>query len=87
MFSKSNHPLGWCPKGRIYEKSSISVTKFRRSRYAPSLGSGSTTKTPPCGVFSAQDDSGGYFAVIYTFKLIVKPKFDIFRYLDFMPIE
>ena len=27
-----------------------------RSRFAPSLGSGSTTKTSHCDIFSAQDD-------------------------------
>ena len=76
-FAESNHPLGWCPQGRIYEKFSIAPIKYHRSRLmAPSLWSGSTSKTSSYDVFSAQDDSGGSFTAIYNFIPSVKPKFD-----------
>ena len=46
------------------ESANSKINKFKmrhvlRSRYAPSLGSGSTAKTFPRKVFSAQDDSEG----------------------------
>ena len=46
------------------ESANSKINKFKmrhalRSRYAPSLGSGSTSKIFPRNIFSAQDDSEG----------------------------
>ena len=58
LFAKSNHPLGWRPYGAGSKKFDRRYRKsFRRSRFAPSLWSGSTSKTFPRKVFSAQGDS------------------------------
>ena len=49
------------PVGRCEASGSImNYIVFRsRSRFAPSLWSGSTTKTSHCDIFSAQDDTNG----------------------------